>query len=89
MYKPYMLRKKNTHDSTEILLQGPMNKLIYSTNSVTHLSVRVSVCSPTPPKLLGVLVRNLAQICIFNLRMFCTGFYDRDLKVKVTARTKM
>ena len=59
--------------------------LIYIINSVT----RLSVCAPTPPKLLGIWVRNLAYICIFQLRRFCARFYDLDPKVKVTRRSNV
>ena len=33
-------------------------------------------------KLLEIFYRNLAQICISQLRLFCPEFYDHDLKVK-------
>ena len=49
----------------------------------------VSVCRITPPKLLGISSWYFLSRCMQHPRNMSTRFYDPDLKVKVTARSKV
>ena len=53
------------------------------------VGVCLYVCCTTPPKLLGIRGWNLVSICIEYPWMYLTMCPEGNLKVKVTARSKV